>query len=60
MHLTKAKAETEAQAFHKKFNRENKSSFELNTDTLGNILSVKTNDKKIMDYLKKIGLEEDG
>jgi len=60
MHLTKDKSETEAQEFYKKFNRENKSSFELHTDTLGNILSVKTDDKKIIAYLKKIGLEEHG
>ena len=58
MNLTRIKDSTEVQEFHKKFNRKNKSSFELKTDTLGNILNVKTDDKKIIDYLKKIGLDE--
>ena len=58
MNLIKAKALTEAQEFHKKFNKKNKSSFTLKTDTLGNILSVQTDDNKIIAYLKKIGLDE--
>ena len=58
MNLIKDKSDTEAQEFHKKFNRKNKSSFTLKTDTLGNILNVQTNDKKIIAYLKKIGFDE--
>jgi len=49
-------ADTELSEFNKKF-LDKKKSYIITYDMIGNIVSVDTTDKEILDYLKKLGLK---
>jgi len=56
VHLTKESHETELTEFNKKFLNKKKS-FIISSDINGNIISIDTKDKEIIEYVKKIGLK---
>tara|TARA_R100001086_G_scaffold139266_1_gene73000 strand:+ start:101 stop:274 length:174 start_codon:yes stop_codon:yes gene_type:complete len=55
-HLKKESHATELSEFNKKFLNKKKS-FIISSDINGNIISVDTKDKEIIEYVKKIGLK---
>jgi len=54
--LQKASTETELSEFNKKFLNKKKS-YVISSDMNGNIISIDTKDKEVIDYVKKIGLK---
>ena len=58
MKLTKVRPLTEKEELNKAFPNLKDITCEIYSDTIGNIIYVNTTDKKIIDYLKKIGLDE--
>jgi hypothetical protein len=55
-HLKKESHATELSEFNKKFLNKKKS-FIISSDINGNIISIDTKDKEIIEYVKKIGLK---
>ena len=58
MKLTKVRPLTQKEELDKAFPNLKDITCEIHSDTAGNIIYVNTTDKKIIDYLKKIGLDE--
>jgi len=55
-HLEKTAPITEQSEFNKKFHDKNKS-FSISYDMMGNILSIETDDKEILEHVSKLGLK---